>query len=295
MIVSASYRTDIPAFFSAWFRDRLEAGFCDVANPYGGRPYRVGLGPDEAEGFVFWTRNAAPFRGVLADLARQSRPFVVQFTVTGYPRALDAHTVRAEVAIGQIRSLAAEFGPRAAVWRYDPVVFSSLADAEAHPARFARLAASLRGAVDECVVSVMHPYAKTARRLEAAARDAGFTWRDPEIAEKRALLARLAEIAGSEGIRLTLCSQPALMSPEAPGASCVDAVRLSDVAGREIRARQKGNRPGCLCAESRDIGAYDSCAHGCVYCYAVSDHAKAAERARSGAPDGTADGRTGAP
>jgi hypothetical protein len=291
MIVSASYRTDVPAFFSGWFRDRLKAGFCDVANPYGGRPYRVGLGPDEAEGFVFWTRNAAPFRSVLSDLGEERRPFVVQFTVTGYPRALDAHTPRADEAVAQILRLSADFGPRAVVWRYDPVVFSGPTEAGWHAETFARLALSLRGAVDECVVSVMHPYAKTARRLHAAAKAAGFSWRDPDIAEKRALLARLSEIAGNEGMRLTLCSQPALVGPDIPGASCIDAARLSDVAGYEIRARQKGNRPGCLCAESRDIGAYDSCAHGCVYCYAVSDHAKAAEKARSGAPDG----RAGAP
>ena len=284
MIVSASYRTDIPAFFPAWFRDRLAAGFCEVANPCGGKPYRVGLGPEEAEGFVFWTRNAAPFRDTLSELARQNRPFVVQFTVTAYPRALDAHTLRAEETVGQIAALAREFGPRATVWRYDPVVFSSLTEAAWHAEAFARLAAALRGAVDECVVSVMQPYRKTARRLDAAARERGFVWRDPDEGEKRALLARLAEIAGNEGIQLTLCSQPDLVSPDIRGASCVDAARLSDVAGREIAARRKGNRPGCLCAESRDIGAYDSCAHGCVYCYAVSDHAKAAQRAGSGAP-----------
>lgn len=284
MIVSASYRTDIPAFFPAWFRDRLAAGFCEVANPYGGKPYRVGLGPEAAEGFVFWTRNAAPFRDTLSELARQKRPFVVQFTVTGYPRALDAHTLRAEEAVGQIKALAREFGPRAAVWRYDPVVFSSLTDAAWHAETFARLAAALRDAVDECVVSTMQPYRKTARRLDAAARERGFVWRDPDGDEKRVLLARLAEIAGNEGMRLTLCSQPDLESPDIRGASCIDAERLSDVAGREIAARRKGNRPGCLCVESRDIGAYDSCAHGCVYCYAVSDHAKAAQRAGSGAP-----------
>jgi len=284
MIVSASYRTDIPAFFADWFRARLEAGFCDVANPYGGRPYRVRLGPEDAAGFVFWTRNAAPFFPALADVAAQGRPFVVQFTVTGYPRALDAHTLAADRTVAQIRDIARLYGPRAAVWRYDPVAMTSETPADWHAANFAALASSLDGATDECVVSFVQPYRKTMRRLDAAAKRAGFDWRDPDEAEKRELLARFGEIAGNAGMRLTLCSQPALEGPAIPGAHCIDAARLSDVAGREIGARLKGNRPGCLCAESRDIGAYDSCAHGCVYCYAVSDHARAARTAATGSP-----------
>ena len=284
MIVSASYRTDIPAFFADWFRARLAAGFCEVASPYGGRPYRVGLGPEDAEGFVFWTRNAAPFLPALADLAAQGRPFVIQFTVTGYPRALDAHTLAADRTVAQIRDIAKAYGPRAAVWRYDPVVFSSLTPPGWHEANFAALAAALEGATDECVVSFVQPYRKTTRRLDDAAARAGFDWRDPDAAEKQAFLARLGDIAGNAGMRLALCSQPALESPEIPGARCIDAARLSDVAGREIAARTKGNRPGCLCSESRDIGTYDSCAHGCVYCYAVSDHARAARAAAAGRP-----------
>lgn len=282
MIVSASYRTDIPAFHADWFRGRLAAGFCDVANPYGGKPYRVRLGPDSAEGFVFWTRNAAPFQETLRDLHAKDRPFVVQFTVTGYPRALDAHTLRPEETTAQIREIARDFGLRAAVWRYDPIVLTDITPPAWHRENFARRAGALRGAVDECVVSFLQPYRKTARRLDAAARVHGFEWRDPEDGEKRTLLAELREIAGNEGVALTVCSQPDLAAPELPGAACIDAARLSDVAGRAISARRKGNRPGCLCAESRDIGAYDSCAHGCVYCYAVSDHDRAAARVREG-------------
>jgi hypothetical protein len=275
MIVSASFRTDIPAQYGAWFLRRLSTGFALVTNPYGGPDYRVSLAPGEADGFVFWTRNAGPFLPVLNEVKRRGFPFFVPFTVTGYPRVLEPGTLDAEAAIGQMHKIARRFGPRAAVWRYDPIVVSDATPPAWHRANFARLARALRGASDEAVISFVEPYRKTARNLAAALGRAGLAWRDPPADEKRALIADLAAIAAAERMRLTLCTQPALLPAGAGAARCVDAARLSDVAGRAIAARTKGNRPGCLCAESRDIGAYDSCAQGCAYCYAVGSRARA--------------------
>jgi DNA repair photolyase len=274
MIVSASYRTDIPAFYGEWFMRRLAAGFATVPSPYGGKPYRVSLTPENVDGFVLWTRNIAPLRDRLGEIGGVA-PFTVQFTITGYPRALEAGVIDAEAAVAQIRQVASAFGPRSVVWRYDPIVETSLTSAAWHRDNFRRLAEILRSDVDEVTVSFAHIYAKTRRNMEAAARRHGFGWRDPEDGEKRALAADLAEIAAGQNMRLTICSQPAYAVEGAEPARCIDAERLSDIAGRPIRARTKGNRAGCLCHESRDIGAYDSCPQGCVYCYAVSDRGKA--------------------
>jgi hypothetical protein len=285
MIVSASYRTDIPAFYAPWFLNRLAAGFCRVANPYGGAPYEVSLRPGAVDGFVLWTRNLRPLAPHLETVSERA-PFTVQFTVTGYPRALEASVVDAAEACAQIRQTRRRWGPRAVVWRYDPVVVSTLTPVEWHLANFARLARALEGAVDEVVVSFVQPYRKTARNLTAAAGRHGFAWRDPDPEEKRDLLARLAGCAAEQGMALTLCTQPALLVPGAVEARCIDAARLADVAGRPLAVREKGNRPGCRCAESRDIGAYDSCPHGCVYCYAVADRDRAARHVRSHDPEG---------
>jgi hypothetical protein len=279
MIISASYRSDIPAFHADWFRSRLAAGFCEVANPYSGRPFRVKLRGDTVDGYVFWTRNAAPFTAALDDVAGLGLPFVIQFTVTGYPRPLDVHTPQADAAVAQISALARKFGRRAVVWRYDPVVFSSLTPADWHLRNFAGLARKLAGSVDECVISCAHAYKKTRSRLNNAAKSHDFSWNDPDRDQKTALLGRIARIAAEYGIETSVCSQPDFLDGQSPAllrpARCIDAGRLSDIAGRDIPAREKGNRDGCLCGESRDIGSYDTCAHGCVYCYAVSDHEKA--------------------
>ena len=279
MIVSASYRTDIPAFYGEWFARRLDAGFCTVDNPYG-RPYTVRLDRESVSGFVFWTRNAAPFLPVLDRLASDGAPFVVHHTITAYPRVLEASVIDPARAAQQVHAIARAFGPRVAVWRYDPVIVTAATPLSTHEGRFARLAETLAGAVDEVVLSFASFYRKTRRNL-AAGTGAGLAWDDPPVERKRELIAALARTAGAFGMRATICAQPELAAGGAGEARCIDARRLGDVAGRPIAARPKGNRPGCACHESRDIGAYDSCPHGCIYCYAVaSPRAAKASHAR---------------
>ena len=280
VIVSASYRTDIPAFYAAWFLARLRAGYCRVASPYGGGTHRVSLKPGDVDGFVFWSRNMRPLLPDL-DRVREVAPFTVQFTLTGYPRTLESSVIGVEEAVEQLRELRRRWGPRVAVWRYDPVVFGAGLDAAAHAANFAGLARQLAGTVDEVALSVVHPYRKTRRNLDRAAERHGFLWHDPSVEEKRELLGRLSVIAAEHGIASTLCSQPELLVPGLGEARCIDAERLADVAQRPIAARESGNRPGCRCALSRDIGAYDTCPHGCVYCYAVSDRDRAVRNFRA--------------
>ena len=288
MIVSASYRTDIPAFYAGWFLRRLRAGFCRVVNPYGGGDYEVSLRPGAVDGFVLWSRNLRPLLPDL-DAVRRIAPFVVQFTVTGYPRVLETSVINVSDAVDQLREVRRRFGKRAAVWRYDPIVFTDGLDAAAHMAGFAALARALKGTVDEVVLSVMHPYKKTRRNLDRAVSRSGIAWRDPPAEEKRALLQRLAAIAHEEGMAPNLCSQPELLQLESDiglgEASCIDAARLGDVAQRPVAAPTSGNRPGCRCALSRDIGAYDTCPHGCVYCYAVADRARAVANFRRHDPE----------
>jgi hypothetical protein len=278
MIVSASYRTDIPAFYGDWFVARLNAGTVRVVNPYGGPARDVPLDRAHVDGFVFWTRNVGPFVPVLRRLAGEGIPFVVHYTITGYPRVLDTATVPAERAITHLRGLAAEFGPRCAVWRYDPLVATTLTPPAWHLETFRRLCRQLAGAVDEVVVSFAHIYRKTARNLAAAARAGGFAWFDPEAAEKRRLLAGLVECAHDHGVRTTLCGQPALRVPGVAEARCVDALRLQDIAGRPIAAVRRPHRRDCGCWASTDIGDYDTCPHGCVYCYAVNSRDTAKRR-----------------
>jgi hypothetical protein len=287
VIISASYKTDIPAFYGRWFLNRLEAGHCLMVNPYGGRTHRIDLSAEAVDGFVFWTRNAAPFGDALEAVAARGTPFMIQMTVTGYPRALESNVLETARAVDQVRALSRRWGPRAVVWRYDPVVLSSLTDEHWHRANFARTAEALKGSTDEVVLSFLQPYRKTERNLGAAASLHGFDWRDPPVDEKRELLAALAAIAADAGMTPTLCTQPHLLDvPGVSAARCIDRERLSDIAGTPVAGRRKGNRPGCDCAESRDIGDYDTCTQGCAYCYAVNSRTVAQRRLKAHDPEG---------
>lgn len=274
-IISASYRTDIPAFYSDWFEARLASGYCEVKNPYNGKVSGVSLRAQDVTAFVFWTRNIKPFEQVLKKSVAGKFPFMIQFTVTGYPKLLEKSVIDSVSAVSQIRGLARDFGVDACVWRYDPILISDLTPFDFHLSKFAALAGELSGSVNEVIVSFMQGYAKTERNLGKLAGETDFNWCDPKEAQKKDLLGKFAEIAAHHGMRISLCSQPQLLTGGIQSAKCVDLNRLQKLGAVTTTVSQKGNRKGCDCYYSRDIGAYDTCPHGCLYCYAVSSPERA--------------------
>jgi len=205
MIISASYKTDIPTFYGEWFMNRLRAGYCKMVNPYNRHVIRVSLHPETVDGVVFWTKNVGPFLKHLPDVKRMGFPFVLQHTINGYPRALEQAVVDAQRAVEHMHHVADTFGPRVAVWRYDTIINSSLTPRDYHVETFSRLAKSLEGATDEVVVSFAHLYRKTLRNMEHAAKEHGFTWSDPDDEWKKSLATELAVAASAHGIRLSIC------------------------------------------------------------------------------------------
>jgi hypothetical protein len=275
MIISASYRTDIPAFYGEWFFNRVNAGYCLVNNPYNNRPYKVSLRLEDVDGIVFWTKNIGPFLDKLTLISEKGYSFIVQYTINGYPRNLEASVVEPRRSIEYMKILADKYGPRTSVWRYDTIIFSSLTPKEFHLGKFEYLAKALEKTTDEVTMSFAQIYKKTLRNMALASREKGFTWEDPSDSLKQDLVKSLAEIAASYSMQLTVCSQPTYVVAGTKEAHCIDAERLSGIANKPILSKLKGNRPQCACYISRDIGVYDTCPHGCVYCYAVSDPEKA--------------------
>ena len=265
--------------------NRLRAGFCKTPNPHNRRIQRVSLRPEDVEGFIFWTKNVGPFTDHLADVHRRGFPFVVQHTINGYPRVLEEAVVDPAKSVEHVRRVAEQYGPKVCVWRYDTIIHSSVTPRDFHIETFSRLAKSLAGATDEVVISFAHLYRKTLRNMNRAAEDDDFSWSDPSEDWKRGLLVELTGIAAGHRIRLTVCSQPRLVVPGAGEARCVDAARLNGIGGIAFEVELKGNRKECGCYAARDIGEYDTCPHGCVYCYAVQNRPIALERFRRHDPE----------
>jgi len=284
MIISASYKTDIPTFYGEWFANRLRQGYCKMVNPYNRRVIRVSLRPEDVDGFVFWTKNITPFLKHLPEIRDLGYPFIVQYAINGYPRAMEYSVVDADRSVDNVRQMAEEYGPKVCVWRYDTIVTTSLTPLDFHRANFERLARRLAGATDEVVISFAHYYQKTLRNMEWAGEHFGFSWHDPSMDEKRSLATFMLEIARSYGMQLSVCSQRDFLVPGAVDARCVDARRFEQITGRAYATKLKGNRRECGCFQSRDIGDYDTCPHGCVYCYAVQNRELAQQRFRQHDP-----------
>ena len=68
-----------------------------------------------------------------------------------------------------MKAIATEFGARAVVWRYDPIVFTDHTPPAWHLANFTQLAAKLAGSVDKVTVAFVQIYRKSRRNLERAA------------------------------------------------------------------------------------------------------------------------------
>ena len=277
-IISASRRTDIPAFYADWFMGRIREGTVSWTNPFGGRRCQASIRPEDVAAIVFWSKNYGPLVPHLDELDRRRYRAIFHFTITGLPKAFEPTVPDASETIATARLLAARYGPDAVLWRYDPVLISSLTGPDYHLKRFQELASALAGSTRRCYFSFPTFYAKVTRNTDRLQSETGIVCQNPPLEQRLELAFGLAAIAADYGIVLYSCCGDGLVQGPIKKARCVDAELLARLCPDHIpSARLSGTRRECGCYESRDIGAYDTCPHGCVYCYANS-HKDTAER-----------------
>ena len=281
MIISASRRTDIPTYYSEWFFNRLREGYVLVRNPMNARQIsRISLSPEAVDGIVFWTKNPVPMMSRLGEL--EPYPYYFQFTLTAYGRDVEPNLPgKNGVLIPAFQELSRMAGRERVVWRYDPIFLSDRYTVEYHCRYFRVLAAKLGEYTEKCTVSFLDFYRSTARNMRS------LHIREMTAAQQREMMERFSEIAGEYGLYIDTCSEA--ISLEDLGishASCVDRERLERIGGYRLKVgRDRNQREECGCAASVDIGAYDTCGNGCLYCYATDSPPRAAERVRAHRPD----------
>lgn len=270
MIISASRRTDIPAFYAEWFARRVEAGYCTVINLFNSKQVsRVSLLPADVEAIVFWTRNAKPLLPYLPFLDARKFAYYFQYTITGYPKILEPNVPRLDEALATFRKLSGQIGKDRVIWRYDPICLTNITDAAWHLRQFRLLAQALRGQTKRVVISIVDNYRKAEQNFRQLAEQ-GIQVEKADIEEMGALLTRFAEIAAENDMEISSCAEVLdLKSYGIKPGKCIDAAYIKNVFGSIVSSQKdKGQRPECGCVQSKDIGAYDTCLHGCAYCYA---------------------------
>ncbi len=294
-IISASRRTDIPAFFSPWLMRRLQAGYCEWVQPFNGRMQKVSLLPEDCLALAFWTRNPGPLLPHLPAIRKLGHACYFHFTINGYAKSLESHNPPVEVAVDKARELAEVLGPDAVCWRYDPIILSSQTPVDYHRQRFAELAKSLQGVTRHCTLSFLDMYGKTKRNMQRLEREQGLQVQAPDLPAQRALTHELRDIAQAHGMQLFSCCEDGLVGDGVQKSRCIDLARVMLVRGQQLgessppahKLKARPTRQDCGCVQSVDIGAYDTCRFGCVYCYATNSRQAAAKRAAEHDPCAT--------
>lgn len=257
--------------------ERIRAGFCVVSNPFNPKQVsRVSLVPDDVDAIVFWTRNLRPLIPHLRELDGMGYKYYFLYTITGYPRVLEPNTPDTSKAVATFQELAGIVGRERVIWRYDPILISNLTPVSYHMENFGGLVSELRTSTERVIVSLVDDYRHSRKRLAsigASPMEIG-----PENLEFGKLFESMASQAHAAGLEITSCAEDIDLTPYGihPG-KCIDSAHIRRVLGIDVsHEKDKNQRKTCGCVKSKDIGQYDTCTHGCVYCYANTNHQKAA-------------------
>ena len=276
-IISVSRRTDIPAFYGDWFMRWLQEGFAGVVNPSGGKRYIVSLRPQDVTCFVFWSKNFSPFIDNLEIIEGLGYKFYFNYTITALP-ALFENDVEKQAAIKALKQLSRIYSPAHINWRFDPIILSGTYDRDFYIGAFEELAAEFTGYVERCYFSFVTLYSKVKRNFRELERKRKLRITDCSEDYKVELANDLAAIADRYKIRMFSCCSDYLVNNSINKAHCIDGGIIESLFfPHGFRYKDKPTRKECGCTESTDIGTYDTCPHGCVYCYANMNKQQARE------------------
>ena len=273
MILSVSRRTDIPAFYSEWFFNRVKAGFADVINPFNANKFsRVPINPEIVDCIVFWTKDAEPMIKRLDEL--KDYKYYFQFSVTPYDEEVEPGLLKNQSKnkiIRTFKNLSETIGKDKVIWRYDPIIFSEKFNADWHFKQFDYLLKNLVPYTKRCVISFVDLYKKTQHNTKP------LELIDLTESKMKEIALGFSQIAEGSGIEIQSCSERVdLAEFGIKHGACIDKEIVEQVIGAKLEMKKVKGKDGkdgtqridCGCIDSVDIGEYDTCKHLCAYCYA---------------------------
>ena len=282
MIISASRRTDIPAFYSDWFMNQIENGKIYRKNPYNNELYSNDISPDSVDVIVFWTRNAHNMirKGHIQRLQDLGYNFYFQYTITGHVikspsgKNLDGNTPHPLKAIETFNQLSNIIGEEKVILRFDPIVVCDQISVEKVIKNYNEINKRINSG-SHVVISFLDIYNHVGSYLNKA----GFTGMKDLVkpeneSDLTKLLEGLTKVNKDYGKEMFSCAESIdLEKYGIQHSKCIDDQYIQKVFGIKVsKQKDKGQREACGCVKSLDIGQYDTCTHGCVYCYATPNH-----------------------
>lgn len=261
MIIHTGLRTDIPAFYSDWFFNRIKEGYVLVRNPYNpGSVTRYELSPDIVDIIVFCTKNPEPMLSRMNELSSYGQYWFV--TITPYGKDIEPNVPDKDRVMDNFKKLSDIIGADSICWRYDPIFLNDKYTLKQHITDFEYMAANLSGYTNTCVISFIDLYKKVKNNFREA--------KEVLLSERILLGKKLIEIAQSFGINIRTCAEGDILAPY--GADCRGCM-TTDVFEKAINTKlnipnHRYSRNECRCYLGSDIGAYNTCGHLCRYCYA---------------------------
>jgi len=264
MILNTGSRTDIPAYYSEWFYNRIKKGFVYTRNPYNPKLiHSYKLDPSVVDVLVFCTKNPEPMMKRLDEIAHFKQFWGI--TLTAYGKDIEPHVPDKHRIIECIKVLSNRFGSQSVEWRYDPIFLSDKYTKEVHLRSFEHIANKLSGSIEICVISFIDLYQKTIKNFPSVSEVC--------LEDQIELIKAFVEIGKKYNIRIKTCLENKVLEDYGVDTSgCLTQSVLEKSLNQRLNiTKQTQAREGCNCLLGNDIGSYNSCGHGCVYCYANYD------------------------
>lgn len=264
MIINTGCRTDIPAYFSEWFFKRIKEGYVYVRNPYyQNQVTKYKLTPDVVDCLAFCTKNPGPMLPRIHELDAFGQFWFV--TITPYEKDIEPNVPSKENVMDNFKKLSSIIGAERIGWRYDPIFITSQYTLESHIESFEKMASALAGYTHDCVISFIDLYEKTKRNFPGV--------KEVTKEERTAIVKEFVKIGKMYDIMIKTCVEGQDLSKYGVDCSgCMTKPVIELAIGNRLKVPQRrSTRGGCDCLLGNDIGVYNTCGHGCAYCYANHD------------------------